>query len=59
MLDELKGLLPTRALKRIEKDAKVKVSPTTKPVVKTASKLPAKSTSVAPAAANKTQMTLF
>ncbi len=59
LLDELKVLLPTRALKRIEKDAKVKVSSTAKTVVKTASKLPAKSTSVAPAAANKTQMTLF
>jgi hypothetical protein len=59
MLDELKVLLPTRALKRIEKDAKAKVSPTIKPVAKAAAKSPAKPTSVAPAAANKTQMTLF
>ncbi len=59
MLDELKGLLPTRALKRIEKDAKVKVSSTIKTVVKQASKPSAKPTSIAPAAANKTQLTLF
>ena len=59
MLDELKALLPTRALKRIEKDAKTKVSPATKPAVKTASKPAIKPTTVAPAAVNKTQLSLF
>jgi hypothetical protein len=59
MLDELKALLPTRALKRIEKDAKTKIGPATKPVGKTASKPAIKPTTVAPAAINKTQMSLF
>jgi len=59
MLDELKALLPTRALKRIEKDAKTKISPASKPVAKTASKPAIKPTTVAPAAINKTQLSLF
>lgn len=53
MLDELKALLPIRALKRIEKDDK------TKPVAKTASKTAIKPTTVAAAAVNKTQLSLF
>ena len=59
MLDELKALLPTRALKRIEKDAKTKISPATKPVAKTGSKPATKPTTVAPAAVGKTQLSLF
>lgn len=59
MLDELKALLPTRALKRIEKDAKTKMSPPTRPVAKTGSKPATKPTTVAPAAVTKTQLSLF
>jgi hypothetical protein len=59
MLDELKALLPTRALKRIEKDAKTKIGPATKPVAKTGSKPATKPTIVAPAAVTKTQLSLF
>ena len=59
MLDELKALLPTRALKRIEKDAKTKMSPPTKPVAKTGSKPATKPTTVVPAAVTKTQLSLF
>ena len=59
MLDELKALLPTRALKRIEKDAKTKNGPATKPVGKTGSKPATKPTTVAPAAVTKTQLSLF
>lgn len=59
MLDELKALLPTRALKRIEKDAKKKITPAAKPVAKTGSKPATKPTTVAPAAVNKTQLSLF
>jgi hypothetical protein len=59
MLDELKALLPTRALKRIEKDAKTKIGPATKSVGKTGSKPATKPTTVAPAAVSKTQLSLF
>jgi len=59
MLDALRALLPTRALKRIEKDAKTKISPATKPAAKTASKPAIKPTTVAPVAINKTQLSLF
>jgi len=59
MLDELKALLPTRALKRIEKDAKTKISPSTKPMAKTASKPAIKPTTVVPADVKKIQLTLF
>ena len=60
MLEELKALMPERALKNIEKNAKAKTAISVKPVSKTASK-PA--TSISASAANKNvrkdQMTLF
>lgn len=59
MLDELKALLPTRALKRMEKDAKTKISSATKTVAKTTSQAVKKPTMVAPVAVNKTQLSLF
>lgn len=51
MLDELKAVLPARALKRIEKDAKTKIIPATKPV--------AKASTVVPATSDKAQLSLF
>ena len=59
MLDSLRALLPTRALKRIEKDAKTKISPSTKPMAKTASKPAIRPTTVVPAGVKKSQLTLF
>jgi hypothetical protein len=56
MLDELKDLLPARALERIEKDAKTRISPTKS---KTASKSAMKTAATAPAAPNKSQLSLF
>jgi hypothetical protein len=60
MLEELKAMMPERALKNIEKNAKAKTATSVKPVSKTASK-PA--TSISAPAANKNvrkdQMTLF
>jgi hypothetical protein len=56
MLHELKDLLPARALKRIEKDAKTRISPTKS---KTASKSAMKTAATAPAAPNKSQLSLF
>jgi hypothetical protein len=61
MLEELKTLMPERALKNIEKNAKAKIATTVKPTSKApASKL---ATSVSAVAANKNvrqnQMTLF
>jgi hypothetical protein len=61
MLEELKTLMPERALKNIEKNAKANIATTVKPASKsTASKL---ATSVSAVAANKNvrqnQMTLF
>jgi len=59
MLDELKALLPSRALKRIEKDAKTKIAPSNKSAAKTQSRPVPKPTTVPPAIANKTQLSLF
>ena len=59
MLEELKALLPARALKRLEKDAKNKAIPASKQGAKTASKVAPKQTPVPTAAVNKTQMSLF
>ncbi len=59
MLEELKALLPTRALKHIEKDAKGKIAPTPKPEAKALSKPAIKPTTAAPVAVNKTQLSLF
>jgi hypothetical protein len=60
MLEELKAMMPERALKNIEKNAKAKTATSVKPVSKPASK-PA--TSISASAANKNvrkdQMTLF
>jgi hypothetical protein len=55
MLDELKAALPGRALKHIEKCAKAKVTSVSKPAVKP----PAKQTTPAPNATNKSQLSLF
>ncbi len=59
MLEELKALLPTRALKRMEKEAKGKITPTPKPAAKAFSKPAIKPVTAAPAAVNKTQLSLF
>ena len=59
MLEDLKALMPTRALKRIEKDAKTKITPMPKNTAKTASRPAMKPTTVVPAAVNKSQLTLF
>ncbi len=59
MLEELKALLPTRALKRIEKDAKGKITSTPKPAAKALSKPAIKPTPAAPVVVNKTQLSLF
>jgi hypothetical protein len=56
MLDELKDLLPARALKRIEKDARTRISPTKS---KAASRSAIKTAATAPAAQNKSQLSLF
>jgi hypothetical protein len=55
MFDELKAALPGRALKHIEKSAKTKTASVSKPAVK----LPAKQTTPAPNATNKSQLSLF
>jgi len=55
MLDELKAALPGRALKHIEKSAKTKAASVSKSAVKT----PAKQTTPAPNATNKSQLSLF
>jgi hypothetical protein len=61
MLEELKALMPERALKNIEKNAKAKLATTVKSASKSAASKPA--TSVSAVAANKNvrqnQMTLF
>lgn len=61
MLEELKTLMPERALKNIEKNAKAKIATTVKPASKSTPSKPA--TSVSAVAANKNvrqnQMTLF
>lgn len=55
MLDELKAALPGRALKHIEKSAKIKAASVSKLAVKP----PAKQTTPAPNATNKSQLSLF
>jgi hypothetical protein len=61
MLEELKALMPERALKNIEKNAKAKIDTTVKPTNKSATSKPA--ASVSALGANKSvrqnQMTLF
>lgn len=59
MLDELRALLPSRALKRIEKDAKNKIAPKQKSAAKTQSKPVIKPTTTAPTTVNKSQLSLF
>jgi len=59
MLDELKAMLPTRALKRIEKDAKTKSNTGTKPGAKPASKTTIKQTAAVPGSSAKSQLSLF
>jgi hypothetical protein len=59
MLDELKAMLPTRALKRIEKDAKTKSNTGAKPGAKPSSKTTMKQTTVVPSASAKSQLSLF
>jgi hypothetical protein len=56
MLDELKTFLPTRALKRLEKDAKTKAAPISKTVGKTT---PSSTVKPVPPAPAKTQLRLF
>jgi hypothetical protein len=56
MLDELKTILPTRALKRLEKDARTKAAPISKTAGKTTRSSTAKPAPPAPA---KTQLSLF
>jgi len=61
MLEELKALMPERALKNIEKNAKAKIATTVKPASKSTVSKPAPTVS-APAAnknVRKDQMTLF
>lgn len=61
MLDELKALMPERALKNIEKNAKAKAPTTVKPAIKSTASKP--SATLSAPAANKNvrqnQMTLF
>jgi hypothetical protein len=61
MLEELKALMPERALKNIERNAKAKIATTVQPTSKAAASKPA--SSVSAVAANKNvrqnQMTLF
>ncbi|HEX2994351.1 MAG TPA: hypothetical protein VHP14_05990 [Anaerolineales bacterium] len=59
MLEELKTLLPGRALKRLEKDTKGKTTPTPKSTAKALSKSAIKPTTAAPVTVNKTQLSLF
>jgi hypothetical protein len=61
MLDELKALLPERALKSIERNAKAKTDPTVKPTSRSATSKPAAVASAPSASKNerKNQMTLF
>ena len=63
MLDELKALMPERALKNIEKNAKTKTAATVKPASKSAAVSKPAATVSTSAAANKNirqnQMTLF
>jgi hypothetical protein len=59
MLDELKATLPGRGLKHIEKSAKTKVTSVAKPAATPSSKPIVKPTTIAPAAANKSQLSLF
>lgn len=58
MLDELKALMPERALKNIEKNAKAKTATPVKPANKSATSKPAASVS-APGAVRQDQMQLF
>jgi hypothetical protein len=61
MLEELKALIPERALKNIEKNAKAKTTTTIKPASKSTASKPAATVS-APAAnknVRQNQMTLF
>jgi hypothetical protein len=61
MLDELKALMPDRALKNIEKNGKAKTATPVKPTNKSATSKPAATVS-APAAnknVRQNQMTLF
>ena len=61
MLEELKALMPDRALKNIEKNAKAKTAATVKPTSKSAASKPAASVSAPGADKNvrQNQMTLF
>jgi hypothetical protein len=59
MLAELKALLPARALKRIEKDAKTRMAPAQKTAIKTLPKPTLKPTSATPTAPGKSQLSLF
>ena len=60
MLDELRALLPSRALKRIERDAKNKIAPKQKSsVAKAQSKPVIKPTTAPPSTPNKSQLSLF
>jgi hypothetical protein len=61
ILDELKALMPERALKNIEKNAKVKTDIAVKPARKSAGSKPAATVSAPAASKNvrQNQMTLF
>jgi hypothetical protein len=61
MLEELKALMPDRALKNIEKNAKAKTATRVKPTSKSATSKPAASVSAPGANKNvrQNQMTLF
>jgi hypothetical protein len=61
MLEELKALMPERALKNIEKSAKVKTATPVKPTSKSPTSKPAASVSALGANKNvrQNQMTLF
>ncbi len=59
MLDELRALLPSRALKRIEKDAKTKIAPQQKLVAKVQPKQITKTMAASPNTPKKSQLSLF